>query len=101
MNGRLRPGGRRHRVLAGLTIVAMVTLIATPALAAPVDGQPDPTGMPGAALVRQLINWLMCCTGRRSGGVVPRSATACEPRTDATTSRVALSARSLPVSPSC
>ena len=70
MNGRLCPGRRRHRVLAGLAVVVVVTLIATPALAAPVDGQPDPTGMPGAALVRQLINWLMWVSLMASLGAV-------------------------------
>jgi hypothetical protein len=70
MNGRLRPGGGRHRVLAGLAVVVMVTLVAAPVLAAPVDGQPDPTGMPGAALVRQLINWLMWMSLMASLGAV-------------------------------
>ena len=40
------------------------------ALAQPVDGQPDPSGMPGAALVSQLVNWLMWVSLMASLGAV-------------------------------
>ena len=35
-----------------------------------VDGDPDPSGMPGAALVSQLINWLMWVSLMASLGAV-------------------------------
>lgn len=41
-------------------VAATVVGWASPAFAAQaVDGDPDPTGMPGAQLVSQIINWLM------------------------------------------
>jgi hypothetical protein len=42
----------------------------TPAIAQPVDGNPNPSGMPGAALVSQLINWLMWVSLMASLGAV-------------------------------
>jgi hypothetical protein len=42
----------------------------TPAGAQPVDGNPNPSGMPGAALVSQLINWLMWVSLMASLGAV-------------------------------
>lgn len=38
--------------------------------AQPVDGEPDPTGMPGAELVSQLVNWLMWVSLMASLGAV-------------------------------
>jgi hypothetical protein len=42
----------------------------TPAIAQPVDGSPDPSGMPGAQLVSQIINWLMWVSLMASLGAV-------------------------------
>ena len=49
-----------RRVVAALAPAA-AALVAVPdtVWAQTVDGNPDPAGMPGAELVRQLINWLM------------------------------------------
>jgi hypothetical protein len=68
------PGGRRttpRRVVAA-ALVAVATLVAgaRPAAAQPVDGDPDPTGMPGAELVTQLVNWLMWVSLMASLGAV-------------------------------
>ena len=38
--------------------------------AQPVDGEPDPSGMPGAELVSQLVNWLMWVSLMASLGAV-------------------------------
>ncbi|MGH2477382.1 MAG: hypothetical protein ACRDIL_19185, partial [Candidatus Limnocylindrales bacterium] len=49
---------------------ATVVGLATPVAAQPVDGAPDPTGMPGAELVSQLVNWLMWVSLMASLGAV-------------------------------
>ena len=68
-----RPVGRHplRRVVAVVTATA-ATIVANagPALAQPVDGDPDPSGMPGAALVSQLVNWLMWVSLMASLGAV-------------------------------
>ena len=68
------PGGRqrawRRTVTAGVAFAATVVGAGAPALAAPVDGAPDPTGMPGAELVSQIINWLMWVSLMASLGAV-------------------------------
>ena len=68
-----RPVGRHplRRVVAVVTATA-ATIVASagPALAQPVDGDPDPSGMPGAALVSQLVNWLMWVSLMASLGAV-------------------------------
>ena len=68
-----RPVGRHplRRMVAVVTAMA-ATIVASggPALAQPVDGQPDPSGMPGAALVSQLVNWLMWVSLMASLGAV-------------------------------
>src|SRR5258708_7154918 len=67
------PVGRHplRRVVA-VVAAATATIVASgvPALAQPVDGQPDPSGMPGAALVSQLVNWLMWVSLMASLGAV-------------------------------
>ena len=68
-----RPGGRQalRRVIAAVVVTA-VTLAgaAGGAAAQPVGGEPDPTGMPGAELVSQLVNWLMWVSLMASLGAV-------------------------------
>lgn len=68
------PGGRRspRRVLVALAVSMPAAVLGgwTPASAQPVDGDPDPTGMPGAQLVSQLINWLMWVSLMASLGAV-------------------------------
>ena len=64
MNERRCPGSRypHRRLVAAMCALAAATVVVGEAgvvSAQPVDGDPDPTGMPGAALVSQLINWLM------------------------------------------
>jgi len=53
-------------VLTAATIAGWLT----PAFAQPVGGEPDPTGMPGAALVTQLVDWLMWVSLMASLGAV-------------------------------
>ena len=68
-----RPVGRHplRRVVAVVAATA-ATIVASagPVLAQPVDGDPDPSGMPGAALVSQLVNWLMWVSLMASLGAV-------------------------------
>ena len=68
------PAGRRpspRRVVAAV-VTGVATLVggAAPVAAQPVGGNPDPSGMPGAALVSQLINWLMWVSLMASLGAV-------------------------------
>src|SRR5687767_3648024 len=70
MKGRLCPGGRWKRIVGAVVIAVAVVIAASPVWAGPVDGEPDPSGMPGAALVRQLINWLMWASLMASLGAV-------------------------------
>jgi hypothetical protein len=55
--------GRRHRWWRAATVLVWMVVCGavSPAWvsAGPVDGSPDSTGMPGAHLVSQLVNWLM------------------------------------------
>src|SRR3954452_4463085 len=75
MESSRRPGGRQvplpRRVVVA-AVMAATTLVGTVGRAAaqPVDGDPDPSGMPGAALVSQLINWLMWASLMASLGAV-------------------------------
>ena len=56
---------------SGRCVIAVAVVVsASPVWAGPVDGEPDPSGMPGAALVRQLINWLMWASLMASLGAV-------------------------------
>lgn len=68
------PGSRRplRRLVAAALVAAAATVVGwtTPAVAQPVDGNPDPTGMPGAQLVSQIINWLMWVSLMASLGAV-------------------------------
>ena len=68
------PGARRrHWRQAGttfMTIALAITGPLPPVFAAPVGGEPDPTGMPGAKLVSQLVNWLMWVSLMASLGAV-------------------------------
>ncbi|MCU1394884.1 MAG: hypothetical protein JWM34_3312 [Ilumatobacteraceae bacterium] len=50
--------------------VALVAISPSWASAGPVDGSPDSTGMPGAHLVSQLVNWLMWVSLMASLGAV-------------------------------
>ncbi len=55
-------GGRRVQHQVAVVVLGAATALVgagEPVRAAPVGGEPDPTGMPGAELVTQLINWLM------------------------------------------
>jgi hypothetical protein len=66
-------GGRRfpRRVVAGVAFAAAaLVVLPSTAWAQTVDGNPDPSGMPGAALVRQLVNWLMWVSLMASLGAV-------------------------------
>jgi hypothetical protein len=69
-----RPGSRQvpRRAVAAVIVMAAATVAGTASRAAaqPVDGVPDPTGMPGAALVSQLVNWLMWVSLMASLGAV-------------------------------
>jgi hypothetical protein len=61
-NNASRPEGRRWlwRVVAAVSVLAATTVVTIGrAVAQPVGGDPDPTGMPGQRLVSQLVNWLM------------------------------------------
>jgi hypothetical protein len=74
MNGKRRPGSRQvpiRRVVVAAAVAA-TTLVGPVgrASAQPVDGEPDPTGMPGADLVSQLVNWLMWVSLMASLGAV-------------------------------
>ena len=53
-------------------VLAVAVIAASPSWAAagPVDGTPDSTGMPGAHLVSQLVNWLMWVSLMASLGAV-------------------------------
>ena len=66
--------GRRHRWLQTASVVvwtvALVAVSPSWASAGPVDGSPDSTGMPGAHLVSQLVNWLMWVSLMASLGAV-------------------------------
>ena len=68
------PGGRRStlQLVVGIAVAVPTTVIrvGTKVLAQPVDGVPDPTGMPGAQLVSQLVNWLMWVSLMASLGAV-------------------------------
>ena len=68
----LGPGRRRlHRHAVAVVVSAATVVVPTGvALAAPVGGEPDPTGMPGAELVTQIINWLMWVSLMASLGAV-------------------------------
>jgi hypothetical protein len=69
-----RLDGRRRspRRVVAVVLVATATLVGAggTVAAAPVGGEPDPTGMPGAQLVSQLINWLMWASLMASLGAV-------------------------------
>ena len=64
-----RPAGRRRHVPVGSLIVIWSMAISEPAWAQ-VDGTPDAAGMPGAALIGQIINWLMWVSLMASLGAV-------------------------------
>jgi hypothetical protein len=74
MNPKTCPRSRRvpPRLVAAVVSVTAATVAGwwTPANAQPVDGNPNPSGMPGAALVSQLINWLMWVSLMASLGAV-------------------------------
>jgi hypothetical protein len=74
MNPKTCPRSRRvpPRLVAAVVSVTAATVAGwwTPASAQPVDGNPNPSGMPGAALVSQLINWLMWVSLMASLGAV-------------------------------
>ena len=65
--------GRRfpRRVVAAVASAA-ATLVVAPGRvwAQTVDGTPDPSGLPGADLVRQIVNWLMWVSLMASLGAV-------------------------------
>ena len=68
-----RSGGRRfpRRVVAAVAPAAAALVVAPGRVwAQTVDGSPDPSGMPGADLVRQLVNWLMWVSLMASLGAV-------------------------------
>ncbi len=65
--------GRRfpRRVVAAVAPAAVALVVAPSTVwAQTVDGSPDPSGMPGAELVRQLVNWLMWVSLMASLGAV-------------------------------
>lgn len=68
------PGSRRppRRLVAAATVLTAATIAgwSSSAAAQPVAGEPDPTGMPGAELVSQLVNWLMWVSLMASLGAV-------------------------------
>ena len=74
MNPKTCPRSRRvpPQLVAAVVSVTAATVAgwSTPANAQPVDGNPNPAGMPGAALVSQLINWLMWVSLMASLGAV-------------------------------
>ncbi len=65
-------GRRFPRRVVAVVAPAAATLVVAPstAWAQTVDGSPDPSGMPGADLVRQLVNWLMWVSLMASLGAV-------------------------------
>ena len=66
-------GRHYHRwQAASAFVLSVVATTGSPtwASAGPVDGQPDSTGMPGAHLVSQLVNWLMWVSLMASLGAV-------------------------------
>lgn len=67
-----RSGGRfPRRVVAAVAPAAAAFVVAPGRVwAQTVDGSPDPSGMPGADLVRQLVNWLMWVSLMASLGAV-------------------------------
>lgn len=67
MQSTSRPGGRH---LIALAAVAAASLVRADSAFAQVDGTPDAAGMPGAAMVTQLINWLMWLSLMASLGAV-------------------------------
>jgi hypothetical protein len=60
----------RRVVSALVSAVTVVAFSPSWASAGPVDGSPDSTGMPGAHLVSQLVNWLMWVSLMASLGAV-------------------------------
>ena len=66
--------GRRQRWRQTMTVFVLTSavIVMSPrwASAGPVDGSPDSTGMPGAHLVSQLVNWLMWVSLMASLGAV-------------------------------
>ena len=68
------PGGRRfdRRRITSAVVLAVLLLAgsASRVSAQPVGGEPDPTGMPGAELVSQIVNWLMWVSLMASLGAV-------------------------------
>ena len=73
MQRRECPGSRRlpPRLVAAV-VSATAVVVAAPGsrVAAQVDGEPDPTGMPGAELVSLIVNWLMWVSLMASLGAV-------------------------------
>jgi len=64
---------RQHWWRVSISVVMLATAMevsASSAFAGPVDGQPDSTGMPGAHLVSQLVNWLMWVSLMASLGAI-------------------------------
>ena len=62
---------RSRRVVSVFVVsVGLVAVSPSWASAGPVDGSPDSTGMPGAHLVSQLVNWLMWVSLMASLGAV-------------------------------
>ena len=63
---------QRSRRVVSLVAVSVGSVAVSPSWAAagPVDGSPDSTGMPGAHLVSQLVNWLMWVSLMASLGAV-------------------------------
>src|SRR5436190_24046925 len=74
MDQHRRPGSRqvplRRVVVAVHVTVATLAVSAGRVAADPVGGEPDPSGMPGAQLVSQLVNWLMWVSLMASLGAV-------------------------------
>ena len=65
--------GRRfpRRVVAAVASAAAALVVAPGSVwAQTVDGTPDPSGLPGADLVRQIVNWLMWVSLMASLGAV-------------------------------
>ena len=65
--------GRRfpRRVVAAVASAAAALVVAPGRVwAQTVDGSPDPSGLPGADLVRQIVNWLMWVSLMASLGAV-------------------------------
>jgi hypothetical protein len=66
--------GRHHHWWRPVTVfvwtMGLLSVSPSWASAGPVDGTPDSTGMPGAHLVSQLVNWLMWVSLMASLGAV-------------------------------